>query len=57
MFFCTQASLGSARLVAYEITVVDPVMLTEPLRQARAWLWRPEIQVQRYACEEEQRID
>ncbi len=43
--------------LAYEITVVDPVMLTEPVRQTRAWLWRPEIQVQRYACEEEQRID
>jgi hypothetical protein len=41
----------------YEIMVFDPAMLTEPLRQTRAWLWRPEIQVQRYACEEEQRID
>lgn len=41
----------------YEIRHTDPVMLTEPVRHERTWFWRPEIQVHRYACEEEQQID
>jgi len=41
----------------YEIRHTDPVMLTEAVRHQRTWFWRPEIQVQRYACEEEQQIE
>jgi len=49
-------SSDGSRLL-YEATLTDSVMLIEPVRQTRTWSWRPEIQVQRYACEEEQRID
>jgi hypothetical protein len=41
----------------YEIRHTDSVMLTEPIAHQRRWFWRPEIQVQHYACEEEQRIE
>ncbi|MDX1440129.1 MAG: DUF6152 family protein [Rubricoccaceae bacterium] len=41
----------------YEVRHTDPVMLTEPVRHERYWFWRPEIRVERYACEEEQLIE
>ena len=41
----------------YEIRHTDPVMLTEPVVQEKTWFWRPEIQVEHYGCEEEQRIE
>ena len=41
----------------YQIRHTDPVMLTEPISEEKTWFWRPEIRVERYACEEEQRIE
>jgi hypothetical protein len=41
----------------YEIRHTDPVMLTEAISHEKTWFWRPEIQVHRYACEEDQRIE
>ena len=41
----------------YEVRHTDPVMLTEAVRHERTWFWRPEIRVERYACEEEQQIN
>jgi len=41
----------------YEIRHTDPVMLTEPVVQEKNWFWRPEIKVEHYGCEEEQRIE
>ena len=41
----------------YEIRLADPVMLTEAISHEKTWFWRPEIKVQRYACEEEQRLE
>ncbi len=41
----------------YEAVLSDPVMLTSPVTQTNTWLWRPEITVNRYACEQEQIID
>ena len=41
----------------YEIRHTDPVMLTEAVRHERTWFWRPEIRVEHYGCEEEQRIE
>lgn len=41
----------------YEIRHTDSVMVMESIRHEKTWFWRPEIQVQRYACEEEQQID
>jgi hypothetical protein len=41
----------------YEIRLTDPVMLTEAISHKKTWFWRPEIRVQRYGCEEEQRIE
>jgi hypothetical protein len=41
----------------YEIRHTDPVMLTEAISHEKTWFWRPEIQVRRYACEEEQQIE
>jgi hypothetical protein len=41
----------------YEIRLTDPVMLTEAIRHQKTWFWRPEIQVQRYACEEEHELN
>lgn len=38
----------------YEIIVTDPIMLTESVTKTMTWDWRPEIQVNPYACEEEQ---
>lgn len=39
-------------VLRYEIVVTDPVMLTEPVSLNSTWDWRPEIQVNRYACGE-----
>jgi len=41
----------------YRIRHTDPVMLREPISHEKTWFWRPEIRVQRYACEEEQQIE
>jgi Family of unknown function (DUF6152) len=41
----------------YEAVLTDPVMLTTTVTQTNTWLWRPEITINRYACEEEQTID
>jgi len=41
----------------YAIQHTDPAMLTEPISHEKTWFWRPEIRVQRYACEEEQQIE
>lgn len=38
----------------YEITVTDPIMLTASVTKTMTWDWRPEIQVDAYACDEEQ---
>jgi hypothetical protein len=41
----------------YEIVFTDQPMLTSPVTQRSAWFWRPEIQVNSYACEVEQEIN
>ncbi len=41
----------------YEIEVTDPVMLESPVTQTTAWIWRPEISVNSYACEVEQELN
>jgi len=42
-----------SRLV-YELTLTDPITLSEPYRTGREWIWRPEIAVGYYGCNEEQ---
>jgi hypothetical protein len=41
----------------YEIVLTDPVMLTSPVTQTNSWFWRPEVTINRYACEQEQSIN
>jgi hypothetical protein len=41
----------------YEAVLTDPVILTSPVTQAGSWVWRPEITINRYACQQEQIIN
>lgn len=41
----------------YEITISDPVILESPVTRTGAWIWRPEISVNSYACEVEQELN
>lgn len=38
----------------YELTLVDPTILTEPVTKTLTWDWRPEMQVIAYECEQVQ---
>ncbi len=38
----------------YSILITDPGSFPEPFEVERYWIWRPEIEIGRYACEEEQ---
>ncbi len=38
----------------YRFTVTDPVTFTRPVEGTRYWIWRPEITVQPWDCEERQ---
>lgn len=42
-----------SRLV-YELTLTDPNTFSEPYQTGREWIWRPEIVVGYYGCNEEQ---
>jgi hypothetical protein len=46
-------SADGARL-DYRIDVTDPNSFVEPFEARRYWVWRPEISVQSYACEQAQ---
>jgi hypothetical protein len=35
----------------YRITISDPETFTEPFDLTRYWIWRPEIEVQEWNCE------
>lgn len=36
----------------YKLTVTDPLTFTRPVQMMRYWIWRPEITVQPWGCEE-----
>ncbi len=38
----------------YEIRISDPLSFARPLELERYWIWRPEIAVETYACDQEQ---
>ncbi len=38
----------------YRITITDPNTFSEPFELGRYWIWRPEIEVGEYRCEEAQ---
>ena len=38
----------------YELTLIDPTILTEPVTKTLTWDWRPEMQVIAYECEQVQ---
>ena len=40
----------------YSIVVTDPYTFTEPFEQSRYWMWRPEIVVGSYACDQDQQL-
>ena len=40
----------------YAVTVTDPGMFTAPFDLQRYWVWRPEIVVEGYSCNEEDRF-
>ncbi len=48
-------SSGGSRL-EYRLRMTDPNTFTESFEVERHWIWRPEIVVGRYACEEEQQF-
>ena len=37
----------------YQITITDPVTFTRPVEMTRYWIWRPEIVVKPWDCEEQ----
>ena len=41
----------------YQIAISDPESFLETVSAERYWIWRPEIVVGRYACEEEQALE
>ena len=41
----------------YRLAVTDPDTFTAPFEVGRYWIWRPEIVVGEYRCEEEQEFD
>lgn len=40
----------------YRLTVTDPNTFTEPFEVGRYWIWRPEMQVRAYDCEQDQKL-
>ena len=50
------AASEDGTVLNYEIVVTDPVMLTESVTKNTTWNWRPEIEINSYACEQEQEI-
>lgn len=40
----------------YELEVEDPNTFTESFEVERDWIWRPEISIGKYACEEDQQL-
>ena len=40
----------------YQLTVTDPNTFTEPFEVGRYWIWRPEMQVREYDCEQDQKL-
>ena len=40
----------------YQLTITDPESFLEPFTVERYWIWRPEIAVGSYSCEQEQQL-
>ena len=40
----------------YAVTVTDPQTFPEPLETGRYWIWRPEIILDGYSCEQDDRL-
>ena len=38
----------------YQLTVTDPITFTRPVEMTRYWIWRPEISVKPWDCEQRQ---
>jgi len=40
----------------YRLTVTDPNTFAESFEVGRYWIWRPEMQVGAYDCEQDQKL-